>query len=144
MTAIGNVFEIRAWPKQIGADYLIARTDRAAERAPRRIDIARAEVLPDLDRGRHAEPDDIAEVVLFLASDAARWVNGQAIAALGRSLDLSLVAEGVETKEQLAFLRTRGCDSYQGYLFAKPLTSGEMSASSRVVVVSTASVTSPL
>ncbi len=33
--------------------------------------------------GRHAEPEDIAEVVLFLASDAARWVNGQAIAVDG-------------------------------------------------------------
>lgn len=33
--------------------------------------------------GRHAEPDDIAEVVLFLASDGARWVNGQAIAVCG-------------------------------------------------------------
>ncbi|MBI3689172.1 MAG: coniferyl-alcohol dehydrogenase [Mycolicibacterium aromaticivorans] len=33
--------------------------------------------------GRHAQPDDIADVVLFLASDAARWVNGQAIAVDG-------------------------------------------------------------
>lgn len=33
--------------------------------------------------GRHAQPGDIAEVVLFLASDAARWVNGQAIAVDG-------------------------------------------------------------
>jgi len=33
--------------------------------------------------GRHADPDDIAEVVLFLGSDDARWVNGQAIAVDG-------------------------------------------------------------
>lgn len=33
--------------------------------------------------GRHAEPDDIATVVLFLASDDARWVNGQALAVDG-------------------------------------------------------------
>ena len=33
--------------------------------------------------GRHAEPDDIAGVVLFLASDDARWVNGQAVAVDG-------------------------------------------------------------
>lgn len=33
--------------------------------------------------GRHAEPEDIAEVVLFLASDGARWVNGQALAVDG-------------------------------------------------------------
>lgn len=33
--------------------------------------------------GRHAEPEDIADVELFLASDAARWVNGQALAVDG-------------------------------------------------------------
>ncbi|KAA0120575.1 coniferyl-alcohol dehydrogenase [Mycolicibacterium sp. P9-22] len=33
--------------------------------------------------GRHAHPDDVAEVVLFLSSDAARWVNGQAVAVDG-------------------------------------------------------------
>ncbi len=33
--------------------------------------------------GRHAEPEDIASVVLFLATDAARWVNGQALAVDG-------------------------------------------------------------
>jgi NAD(P)-dependent dehydrogenase (short-subunit alcohol dehydrogenase family) len=33
--------------------------------------------------GRHADPDDIASAVLFLASDDARWVNGQALAADG-------------------------------------------------------------
>ncbi|MGU3500963.1 coniferyl-alcohol dehydrogenase [Mycobacterium sp. C31M] len=33
--------------------------------------------------GRHAHPDDVAEVVLFLSSDAARWVNGQALAVDG-------------------------------------------------------------
>jgi NAD(P)-dependent dehydrogenase (short-subunit alcohol dehydrogenase family) len=33
--------------------------------------------------GRHAAPDDIATVVLFLASDDARWLNGQAVAVDG-------------------------------------------------------------
>lgn len=33
--------------------------------------------------GRHADPDDIASVVVFLASDAAKWINGQAIAVDG-------------------------------------------------------------
>jgi diguanylate cyclase (GGDEF)-like protein len=39
---------------------------------------------------------------------------------LGRSLGVSVVAEGVETEEQLAGLRNRGCDTMQGFLFAKP------------------------
>lgn len=43
------------------------------------------------------------------------------IIAMGRSLGLNVLAEGVETPEQLAFLRERGCDSYQGYLFSRPV-----------------------
>jgi EAL domain-containing protein (putative c-di-GMP-specific phosphodiesterase class I) len=39
------------------------------------------------------------------------------IIALGQSLNLSLIAEGVETEEQLEFLEELGCYTYQGYLF---------------------------
>jgi EAL domain-containing protein (putative c-di-GMP-specific phosphodiesterase class I) len=44
-----------------------------------------------------------------------------AIMALAGSLQLTVVAEGVETGAQLALLRDQGCDLAQGYLFAKPL-----------------------
>jgi EAL domain-containing protein (putative c-di-GMP-specific phosphodiesterase class I) len=44
----------------------------------------------------------------------------QAIVALGRALDLTLLAEGVETEEQRVLLRLAGCEEMQGYLFAKP------------------------
>jgi len=44
-----------------------------------------------------------------------------AIIALGRELGLRVVAEGVETREQSAFLLRRGCHVQQGYLFARPL-----------------------
>lgn len=43
------------------------------------------------------------------------------IIALGRRLGLKVVAEGVETREQLAFLSSRKCDEVQGYLISKPL-----------------------
>lgn len=44
-----------------------------------------------------------------------------AIIAMGHSMDLRVLAEGVETAEQLAFLRERGCDSYQGYFCSRPV-----------------------
>ena len=45
-----------------------------------------------------------------------------AIMTLGKTFDLSITAEGVETKEQLDFLKDIGCDEIQGYYYAKPLT----------------------
>lgn len=44
-----------------------------------------------------------------------------AIISLGHSMNLKLIAEGVETAEQLAYLRERGCDLIQGYFFSRPL-----------------------
>ena len=44
-----------------------------------------------------------------------------AIIAMGRSLGLTVVAEGVETREQLDFLRKHACDEFQGYYFSKPI-----------------------
>jgi diguanylate cyclase len=45
----------------------------------------------------------------------------KAILAMARGLDLKVVAEGVETQEQLSFLTLQGCDLAQGYLLAKPM-----------------------
>jgi diguanylate cyclase len=52
----------------------------------------------------------------------------KAILALARSLDLRVIAEGVETEEQLAALRDFGCDSGQGYHFSPPLSAEELEA----------------
>lgn len=51
-----------------------------------------------------------------------------AIIAMGHILDFSVLAEGVENDAQLAFLRAKGCDSYQGYLKSRPLPATEFVA----------------
>jgi EAL domain-containing protein (putative c-di-GMP-specific phosphodiesterase class I) len=45
-----------------------------------------------------------------------------AIIAMAKGLKLNLIAEGVETENQLAFLRSMECDEMQGYLFSEPLS----------------------
>ena len=53
-------------------------------------------------------------------SQQERLLDG--ITALARSMNLRIVAEGIETAEQLALLRTFGCELGQGYLFSPPLS----------------------
>ncbi|MCP3461140.1 EAL domain-containing protein [Bradyrhizobium sp. CCGUVB23] len=49
----------------------------------------------------------------------------RAVIDLGHGLEMSIIAEGVETIEQLAFLAKEGCDGVQGYLLGKPLPIGQ-------------------
>ena len=60
--------------------------------------------------------------MLINANDAA--IAGMVV-ALGRSLKLAVIAEGVETQAQRNFLASQGCHTYQGYLFGRPVALGE-------------------
>jgi EAL domain-containing protein (putative c-di-GMP-specific phosphodiesterase class I) len=44
-----------------------------------------------------------------------------ALISMGHSLNLKVLAEGVETEEQMSFLRAHGCDEIQGFYFSQPL-----------------------
>jgi EAL domain-containing protein (putative c-di-GMP-specific phosphodiesterase class I) len=57
---------------------------------------------------------------MLLDRDGATIVR--TIIALGHNLGLKVVAEGVESEEQVSYLRDNGCDELQGYYFAKPMS----------------------
>ena len=56
----------------------------------------------------------------LLADENDKAVAG-AVISLGQTLNLRVIAEGVETEAQAAFLRDINCDEMQGYLFSKPV-----------------------
>jgi len=74
-------------------------------------------------------PIDVLKIdqsfVSDLTDDADAAAIVVAIISLAHSLRLSVVAEGVETVEQLWFLRANGCDQMQGYYFSRPVTAGK-------------------
>jgi diguanylate cyclase (GGDEF)-like protein/PAS domain S-box-containing protein len=66
-----------------------------------------------------------------LPDDASDCAIAGTIISIGRQLKHRVIAEGVETIEQLEFLRKAGCDEVQGYLYAKPLPAFEFELSLR-------------
>jgi diguanylate cyclase (GGDEF)-like protein len=71
----------------------------------------------------------IASEFIQVADDDSRSAAlAGAIVALGESLDIATVAEGIETKEQAERMRSLGCSYGQGYFFAKPMTAAEIEA----------------
>lgn len=61
-----------------------------------------------------------------LVTDKEDQIVVSAIVSLAKNFNLSLIAEGIETKEQEDFLNKLGCEEYQGYLFSKPLSVQEL------------------
>lgn len=63
--------------------------------------------------------------VRALAEDAGSLAIVGAICALGESLCLDVIAEGVETEQQRTLLLSKGCQNFQGYLFGRPMPISE-------------------
>ncbi len=77
-------------------------------------------------------PINVLKIDRAFVNDISDDPNDAAIAnaviALGKSMHLSIVAEGVETPAQLDYLRTMGCDIAQGFLLSKPLPADALEA----------------
>jgi diguanylate cyclase (GGDEF)-like protein len=75
-------------------------------------------------------PIDTIKIDRSFVRDLAENEEDRAIATaiinMGKALGLTIVAEGVETREQDAFLRRSACDELQGYLFSKPVPANEI------------------
>ena len=73
-------------------------------------------------------PIDHLKIDRSFVADIEHDLNDRAIAfgtiALAHSLGLKVIAEGVETEDQLDLLRGNRCDEVQGYLLSKPMNSG--------------------
>jgi EAL domain-containing protein (putative c-di-GMP-specific phosphodiesterase class I) len=63
-----------------------------------------------------------------VSTDPEDKAIAEAIIAIAKKLSLTVIAEGVETAEQRAFLREHGCDEMQGYYFSKPVAAEEFAA----------------
>ena len=75
-------------------------------------------------------PIDTIKIDRSFVRDLAENEEDRAIATaiinMGKALGLTVVAEGVETSEQDAFLRRHDCDELQGYLFSRPVPADEI------------------
>ncbi len=60
-----------------------------------------------------------------IPDDADDATIARSIVALGKSLQMKVIAEGIETEQQLQFVTDEGCDEGQGYLFSRPLSARE-------------------
>ena len=78
----------------------------------------------------HSFPFDKIKIDRSFVTDrsdsASQGAIIRAITALGVSLGMSTIAEGVETSDQLARIRAEGCTSVQGYLFSRPAMAGDV------------------
>ncbi len=119
---------------------VIKDIDDAADVSRRLRDLGIGLVLDDFGAGYsslqilNALPFDKVKIDRSLIKDVGRVDRADAVLCamlrLARALDLCVVAEGVETEEQIALLRREGCDEVQGFAFSepKPITAFDVSA----------------
>ncbi|MCS6815283.1 MAG: EAL domain-containing protein, partial [Cyanobacteria bacterium] len=63
-----------------------------------------------------------------LPNDARNQAIVTAVIQMAHNLNLQVIAEGVETEQELAFLRHHHCDAMQGFLFSRPLPTSDFEA----------------
>ena len=105
-TLIAELAQLRMLGCEISIDDF--GTGYSSLRYVKRFPVDRLKIDQSFIRNLPRDPNDVAIV--------------RTIMSLGHSLDLSILAEGVETEEQRAFLAAEGCDEFQGYLFAKAMS----------------------
>ena len=71
-----------------------------------------------------ALPFDVLKIDRTFVAGIGRR-SSEAVIALGHELGLTVVAAGVETREELAFVRQHGCNQVQGFLFSRPVPAEE-------------------
>ncbi|MGE0439628.1 MAG: putative bifunctional diguanylate cyclase/phosphodiesterase [Gemmatimonadales bacterium] len=118
-------------------ETVLASSERVVtERLQRLRDLGVRVALDDFGTGysalaylRHF-PIDVLKVdksfVSWAREDASKDGVTRAIISIGQSLGMRTVAEGVETRDQLAWLRSLGCTYGQGYLFSRPLQAADL------------------
>jgi hypothetical protein len=117
--------------------------EEAEEHLPRLIDYQfTAQMEEDLDAISRGEGEKLAYLKKFpidalkidrtfvrdIVEDPDDAAITAAVIAIGHHMQLRVVAEGVETPEQLAILRAMACDEYQGYLFSRPVPADAFAA----------------